>query len=703
MTTQEFNYFVLNTAETWRTGATESLRILPDGGLALWPVGSVTPPEGLRRLVGLAADGRGTLYLLDAEACQVVKYSPAQDQFTTVPCIGGCGSQPVQFDFFDAGLNTYAGRLALNASILYVADTFNHRVQAFYRRNLQLRFVLGAVEKGHPVPGTRPGTFNAPRDIVLGRKGAIYVLDYGNYRIQQFDRNGQFQAFVGPQVEWPTSLARDQEGSLYVLDRGQNKVWKFDSKGQLSQPVVDLTTASRPFTPSGLAVDADHILYVGEEGNDDLAFFVWDEHGRYLGSFDNPHGTCRQLFTDAQGRLFALCGEHGTLVRLNGKKAFLPHGVYYSKRFDSTKPGTIWHRLEIDAHIPERTKIDVHYHVSEDLIGRQIIEDTGAWKTVLSSPHNGMKSRDGLLMNAKGRYLQLKIELFSDAGHTPVIRRLHVYFPRLSYLRYLPATYQEDPTGRDFLERFLSLFETISAGMEHQIIHLSRHFDAEATPDEFLNWLGFWLAIARDDQWSMEQKRTFLEQAYTLYKQRGTLNGLGAMIELFTGTRPMIIEHFKTRRPMVLGAGAKVGRSTVVGRSFNKPLILEESSTIGAFVLNEQQEPPQKPFEADAFDFTLVIDTSTLKDAEQEEALRRLIEEEKPAHTRPFIRTSRQADMQLGLHTLVEVDTRLACGYPSMRLGKGSILGKKTFLGTKYPEKGIIGARSRVAIDTVLH
>ena len=652
----------------------------------------------------MAADGRGTLYLIDAEACQIVKYSPALEAFMPVPCLGGCGSQPVQFNFFDTCTNTYAGHVALSPTTLYVADTFNHRIQAFHRRTLQLRFVLGAVEKGHPVPGKRPGTFNAPRDIVPGRKGAFYVLDYGNRRTQHFDRNGQFLGLVGRyQVEWPTSLARDQEGCLYVLDRGQETVWKFEANGKPAQPVVDLTTASRPFRPSGLAVDAEHNVYVGEVGDGDLAFFVWDAHGCYLGSFDNPHGPCRQLFTDAQGRLYALCGEHGTLVMLNGNDTYLTHGVYFSKRFDSTKIGTLWHRLEIDAEIPERTKIDVHYHVSDDRIERQIIEDTGAWKTVLSTPYNGLKSKDGLLMNAKGRYLQLKIELFSDTGNTPVVRRLYAYFPRLSYLRYLPATYQEDPTGRDFLERFLSLFETISAGMEHQILHLSRHFDAEATPDEFLNWLGSWLAIARDDQWSMDQKRALLEQAYTLYKQRGTLGGLGTMIELFTGTRPIIIEHFKTRRPMVLGAGAKVGRSTVVGRSFNKRLILEETSTIGAFVLKEQEEPPQTPFEADAFDFTIVINTSTLKEGEQEDALRRLIEEEKPAHTRPFIRTSRQADMQLGVHTLVEVGTRLACGYPTMRLGKASILGRKTFLGTKYPEKGIIGARSRVAIDTVLH
>lgn len=713
MNTKEFKYFVLNTAESWKTGSSESLRLLPEGGLSLWPSKAVALPEGIENLIGLAVDARGLFYLLDAATCRIFTYSRATDTLTPIPCIGGCGAAPSMFKFSDGDEEnkTYSGSLALGPDTLYVADTFNHRVQAIYRRNYQVRFVLGAVENGHPVSGTKPGEFNQPRDIVLDGKRNLYVLDYGNHRIQKFNRHGVYQTDIVPpedtSVEKPENIALDKKGLLYVLDSGQKKVWKFDPEEKSLKPIIDLTTADRPFTPSGLAVDADKNIYVGKTGNSpDFQYFIWDGEGHFAGRFDNPHGPCQRIIADQQGNLFALCGAPGRLVLLNGESGFLERGVYYSKLFDSVRKDTVWHRLLLKkAHLPERTKVDIHFHVSDDPVSHEFVNE---WTEVLSSPRNGLKGKDGLIMNAKGRYLRLKIEMYGDALHTPRINALQIYFPRLSYLRYLPATYQEDPVGRDFFERFLSLFESFSSGMEQQIAQLSRHFDAEATPEKFLNWLGSWLATTRDDAWSVEKRRALLKRAYSLYKRRGTLDGLSELIELFASTRPLIIEHFKTRRPVVLGADARVGLSTVVGQSFDKRLILEESSRIGSFVLNEEEDPPEIPFEADAFDFTILVDTSQLKDAEQEAALRRLIDDEKPAHTRCFIRTGRDAegrnaDMQLGAHTLVGIDTRLSSGHRPMRLGVESVIGRKTFVGTKYPEKGMVGTRSRVAIDTLLH
>jgi len=143
--------------------------------------------------------------------------------------------------------------------------------------------------------------------------------------------------------------------------------------------------------------------------------------------------------------------------------------------------------------------------------------------------------------------------------------------------------------------------------------------------------------------------------------------------------------------------------STVVGKAFTKRLVLEETSAIGDFVLTDQEDPPEKPFQVDAYDFTVFVDTSRLTTESQQNTLRRIIQEEKPAFTRCFIRTGEGKAMQLGYHTFIEVDTILSKGFPAMQLGLKSKIGEETFLCTAYPLRGIVEARSKIAIETILH
>jgi len=133
----------------------------------------------------------------------------------------------------------------------------------------------------------------------------------------------------------------------------------------------------------------------------------------------------------------------------------------------------------VDADIPANTIMNVSHYISDD----ETAEPT--W----SEPMVNFK--DALLLSPRGRYIRFKIELVSDDLHSdsPKVKSLKVYFPRLSYLRYLPATYQEDKAGREFLERFLSLFETLFSNLEGAVFALTKYIDSEAAPDAFLPWL----------------------------------------------------------------------------------------------------------------------------------------------------------------------------------------------------------------------
>ncbi|MCB0302440.1 MAG: hypothetical protein KDI38_01520 [Calditrichaeota bacterium] len=699
MNEKEFSYFALNHRDKWAAGFGQSTRVTPEGYLSLWPGERVASADEIRRTSGFAVDGRGNLFIIDAPNCRIYQYLTGCQQFHALRCIGGCGSLPGQFRFSSKAEQRHLGWLALGQHTLYVSDTLNHRVQAFYLPGYQLRFILGVGELDHP------------KDLQVDRRGRLYVLDEGHRQIVRYNRHGEFDGIWGEAyLKQPQNIALDAEDNLYVLDSAGMCVLKLSPQGELLGILVERFTAIKAdFQPAGLAVDDRQMIYVGEKGvGEDLHIYIFDPEGEYRGRFGQYDGECYQLQAVA-GKLYTNWGKRGEIVLLNGEGGFLAEGIYYAPRFDSQQGKTPWHRLVMDGELPANTKVQIYCYAADQQettggtpIDGQYIDAHNEWRPVLSSPRNNLPTQDALFDDVQGRYLWLKIRLFGDEAQTPLIRRLTVYLPRISYLRYLPATYQEDKTGKSILERYLSLFESLSFDLEQVIARVPAYFDARATPAEFLNWLGGWLAIARDDNWPEAKQRELLDNIFPLYQQRGTIEGLKALVKLYCGREPLIIEHFQQYQPLVLAANAVVGRSTVVGRPRTKPLILETSSRIGEFRLVENPGSAEEPFTAEAFYFTIMVNTTRLENAQQLASLRRIIESEKPAHTHCRIITS-GGEMQLGVHAFLEVDTILSRGYRPMRLGTHAIIGRQTYVSSKYRYEGAIEARSRIGIDTVLN
>jgi phage tail-like protein len=149
----------------------------------------------------------------------------------------------------------------------------------------------------------------------------------------------------------------------------------------------------------------------------------------------------------------------------------------------------------------------------------------------------GANAQDCLIFSPQGRYLWLKIEFRGNGTHTPLLQRLRVHFPRSSYLENLPAVYQADPVSKDFLERFLSIFEHTFSGIEDQIENIGMLFDPDGAPvgdpaKDFLSWLAEWIDLVFLPDWSEETRRRLLRNAPELYRKRGTPEGLTLMIKL---------------------------------------------------------------------------------------------------------------------------------------------------------------------------
>src|SRR5262249_3509327 len=130
---------------------------------------------------------------------------------------------------------------------------------------------------------------------------------------------------------------------------------------------------------------------------------------------------------------------------------------------------------------------------------------------------------DMLPLENKGRYLWLKLRLLTfDASKRPTIRSARIYYQRMSYLRYIPPAYREDPVSAAFLERFLSLFESVFHGIELEIDQLHRFFDPKLAPPGFLPWLASWINLSVDDDLPTDRVRRLIRRAPDLYGRKGT-------------------------------------------------------------------------------------------------------------------------------------------------------------------------------------
>jgi uncharacterized protein (TIGR03663 family) len=171
---------------------------------------------------------------------------------------------------------------------LYVADTGNHRIQHLDREGnvLQTWGSFGDTSTGQ-VPG---GQFNEPWGIGVGPDGSVYVADTWNHRVQKFNREGEFVKMWGyfgqaeaPEAFWgPRAIAVDQEGRVFVTDTGNKRIVVFDRDGNFLTQFGTVGLNLGEFDePVGIAADSEGRIYVADTWNQRIQVFIQDESGAF--------------------------------------------------------------------------------------------------------------------------------------------------------------------------------------------------------------------------------------------------------------------------------------------------------------------------------------------------------------------------------------------------------------------------------------
>lgn len=366
-------------------------------------------------------------------------------------------------------------------------------------------------------------------------------------------------------------LSTTKSGKLFIFLKEHRTVIQIAEEG--SQAIR--LPLPNEVVPTGFAVDANQILYLGDGRQSGSSH----GHSRFLyrflpsGEAIAPvaaySGHADKLTFDRHNRLYVWDEENAVLTRLRyvqqravQSTTGLHTGVMMTPSFDSTQTETIWHKFTVDAELPDETQLLISYFAADRK--EHLIQ--GKWCDLddfLLDPHVTMQEKlfatadlwsepvinaaDALFLSAQGRYLWIKMELHGTKQASPLIQRLRIFAPRHSFMAYLPAVFQEDASSAAFLERFLALFETFYLDVEQRIDTISRYFDPDLTPRDFVPWLSSWLGQDHDDMWSEEQRRELIRRAPEMYAERGTRTGLEKMMQLYTGEKPIIVEYFQVR------------------------------------------------------------------------------------------------------------------------------------------------------------
>ena len=167
---------------------------------------------------------------------------------------------------------------------VYVADTYNHRIQVLDANgNLLGKWGANGGAGGAAGGGLLDGQFLLPQQLNVDSDWNIYVADLGNRRVQVFDKDGShlrnIQPLAGgqPLFASPTGVAVDRAGNVYVSDLLPSIVYRIDAVSGAVSVVGSAGTAQGQFRqPSQLAVDTDGNLFVADMRNGRIQKFAAD-------------------------------------------------------------------------------------------------------------------------------------------------------------------------------------------------------------------------------------------------------------------------------------------------------------------------------------------------------------------------------------------------------------------------------------------
>jgi phage tail-like protein len=156
-------------------------------------------------------------------------------------------------------------------------------------------------------------------------------------------------------------------------------------------------------------------------------------------------------------------------------------------------------------------------------------------------------------------------------------------------LRFLPDIYSDGRGGGLFLDGFLRIFDSIWQPIERQIDYLYAYFDPRLAPSDFLPWLGTWVDLVLDENWPEARRRDLIQHAVELYRRRGTARALSDYLTIFTGTQPEIAEDADAANPFHFTVSFRVNDPAELDQDRVRRIIEEEKPAHTTYTLKVEK------------------------------------------------------------------------------------------------------------------
>jgi DNA-binding beta-propeller fold protein YncE len=212
---------------------------------------------------GVAVDEKDNIYVTDSEAGKIFVFDP-QGKTRKV-----FGSLRRGEGFFKRPTGIAVDR---ETHRVYVTDTLADQV-----------YILdadGRVLRSFGQRGEGRGEFNFPIEVQV-KDGVVVVVDAMNFRVQLFDRDGNFQAQIGTSgdpgggIYRPRGVGIDSEDHIYVVDSEWGMVQVFDRRGRLLYRFGNGTNFGEFLLPTGLFIDRNDRVYLVDSYNRRVQIFQY--------------------------------------------------------------------------------------------------------------------------------------------------------------------------------------------------------------------------------------------------------------------------------------------------------------------------------------------------------------------------------------------------------------------------------------------
>ena len=228
--------------------------------------------------VGISADAQGNIWVADTYNNRIQEFSREGKYLTS---FGEEGSGPGQLR------DPYGLAIDPDGNV-WVADTENDRIQKFS--------ATGEYLGQFGEEGTGPGQFERPGRIAINPEGTrLWVTDIDNNRIQELSynpktREATFIKAIGEegtgdgQFATPYGVAIGPEGNIWVADTGNHRIQEFSSAGEyLSQFAEQGSSDGQVQAPTAIAFDEEGNAWVADLGNSRIEEF--SPEGDYMTQF----------------------------------------------------------------------------------------------------------------------------------------------------------------------------------------------------------------------------------------------------------------------------------------------------------------------------------------------------------------------------------------------------------------------------------